>query len=83
MSAFPQPVTIFTRGSRFIARATCPKCNTPSIGVGYHGVLMSGESIYQLAAHSVGLRAVVSKKGRCEGSQLRMQLDDDGWRAAS
>lgn len=74
--------TIFTRGPRFVAHATCPSCNVQKLGITYHGVLSSGRKIFELAAHSKGLRAVKNKEGRCEGSGLRMHVTPEGWRPA-
>lgn len=74
--------TIFERGPRFIAHAKCPKCTSEQVGVTYHGTLLDGRKIYQLAAHSPGRRAVKNKEGRCDGSDARMQVTTEGWRPA-
>lgn len=74
--------TIFTRGPRFVAHASCPSCNVTQLGITFHGVLSSGAKIYELAAHSPGRRAVKNKEGRCGGSSMRMAVTADGWRPA-
>lgn len=78
-------VTFITseRSPRFVARATCPSCSVEQVGITFHGVLMSGAKVYEIAAHTPGQRRRLNKQPRCEGSGARMQLTADGWRAAS
>lgn len=75
------PVITSTRGPRYVGIATCPLCFCARVGVTFHGVLTSGQGVYQLATHSPGAPSRQHGKPRCNGSEKRLaNLPDGTWR---
>lgn len=61
-----------TRGPRFVGHAVCPMCGVDGIGVEYHGELMTGAKVHQLAAHTAGMRRVDRMQPRCLGAGMKV-----------
>jgi len=77
-----EPVITSERAPRFVAHASCSLCGVRDLGVEFHGELMSGAKIHQLAAHSPDKRSVQRGQPRCLGSGARVQFVGGHWRIA-
>lgn len=81
LDAGREPVITSTRGSRFVDYMDCPMCGAVKLGIEFHGELMSGAKVHQLAAHAAGKRSVPdSKSPRCRGAAMRVDFVDGNWR---
>lgn len=76
------PYITSKRGSRFVDHTACPMCGIDGQGVEYHGTLMSGAKVHQLAAHTAGMRRVERGQPRCLGAGMRLVFEGGGWKGA-
>lgn len=85
-AVFPASVTgalsCFTpRQKRFVDHMPCPTCGHPSVGVEFHGVLMSGAKVHELAKHAPGRGNRRGNESVCLGSKVRVVFEHGDWRA--
>lgn len=76
------PYITSTRGPRFVDYTPCPMCGHERIGIEYHGQLMSGAKVHQLAAHTAGMARVAPRQPRCLGAGMRLVFTASGWEGA-
>lgn len=77
------PVITSKRGPRYVDYCECPTCHFPKVGVEYHGTLMSGAKVHQVAAHTEGSGANRRGWPRCLGAGMRLVLENGEWKAAA
>jgi hypothetical protein len=78
----PPPAPPRQRTPRFVAYAPCPMCGFDRVGIEYHGTLLSGAQVNQLAAHAPGMGRGDHGKPRCLGAGMRMLLEGGVWKGA-
>lgn len=77
-----QPVITSKRPPRFVDHTTCPMCGTAGQGIEFHGTLMSGAKVHQIAAHTANMRRVDRSQPRCLGSGMRIVFEGGVWKGA-
>ena len=77
-----EPVVTSSRPPRFVDKTTCPMCGVTELGIEFHGTLIKGGDVHQLAAHTAEKRSVQHGQPRCLGAAMRVARDEEGrWRA--
>ncbi len=75
-------ITCFTpRGKRFVDYMACPLCKAPRVGIEYHGELLSGAKVHELAKHSPGRANRRGQLPACDASKIRVVFENGDWRA--